>query len=680
MKMKRENRGLTLVELMITIAIVAIVIAAATSFMVTGSRSFTKGSADSNLQKEAELTVNQIEDMVIDVNGGLDWTYDADADGNKTESKLLMYFATQEPDESGTLETKYYGEAVVWKKFDDSGEPDEKMYYSKWDVTYDSTNGFVPKEPPTDDYHLLAENVSLFEVDLDTVDETTSDGTVYQIIRGVQIRVGYENSFGDVDYATSPVITLRNRMILSDDPDEIFEVPPTVSADMKLYYSGPEFEGIVPIIDTESKVYCGKEYQIYAWLIGGTDISHLVDWEITTPNNNSSIGVSSGLLHVGANESNPYLDIVARYKTNPNKYVKGTVQVVGSNKTFKAIHITTNSLVGFTPKFGSYGEYDGFSEAEKLMTTYKWSVSAPHKVEPFVDNNSTLELKVIEADYGKDKAEWVIDITLEAHSPVTGETRYDVYQYRINQPGTKPDNGDSNNERGKLEHGDVWYGYTIDWADFFEYEVYFCDIYGNKLTNSRPGDIYDDIDKYVQIAAGYYGTYSLVFLQDLPMDKGYYVKVVCHFRQSWSGTEYSYERIHYIPPVYLYGGTCYSNGTLGKNRFTIHYAIDGFYEVQWMNANPAVYEYTIEDFNYDDGGTGVDVEAKHELTVTEGDDCTMHAEFSFTCSNWDLANKVTLEDMTIKVSLKEYPSIYTYVTVIFDPSTPDGCQKTPNSN
>ena len=57
--------------------------------MTTSSRTFAKGSADTTLQKEAELAVNQIEDMIIDTNGGVDFQEDA---SNNTK-ELILYNA-----------------------------------------------------------------------------------------------------------------------------------------------------------------------------------------------------------------------------------------------------------------------------------------------------------------------------------------------------------------------------------------------------------------------------------------------------------------------------------------------------------------------------------------------------------------------------------------------------------
>ena len=312
-----KNRGLSLVELLITVAILSIVLVIAMSFMMTGSRSFTKGNADSTVQKEAELTVNQIEDMIIDINGGVSMTDDAD----KTE--MTMYHT--EDDGSGTGSLLYTKEAVTWNKSDNN------VYCSKWMVNYDDSTGtYVVDASAPDNYvdQLLAEHVTSFDVDLsDTLTTKALDGTTRTIVKSVLVKVGYDDGTGIVDYATSPVITLRNRMLLSDDPANIFDEVTPAAETLKLYYSGVETAGTVPIVDRVSEVQRGFVYNIYAKINTGADVGNLVDWEIGETGTLSTID-DSGILTVGTYETNAYLTITARYKSNPSKKATGVVKVV----------------------------------------------------------------------------------------------------------------------------------------------------------------------------------------------------------------------------------------------------------------------------------------------------------------------------------------------------------------
>lgn len=654
MRMRKENRGLTLVELMLTFAILSIVLTVATSFMVTGSRSFTKGSADSDLQKEAELTVNQIEDMVIDVTGGLTMTDDAD------KAELVMIHAMQEPDETGTLETKYIKESVVWEK---SGD---KMKYSKWNVHYDeATKSYVVDGSPVADNQLLAERVSLFEVDLDTVDETASDGTIYQIVRSVQIRVGYEHGAGNVDYATSPVITLRNRMLLSGDPAEIFVEPPTVSAKMKLYYCGDTTEWLdKQIEDRVSEVKRGSEYKITAKLeTGGTPVSNdLLDWEIEETNRTSSI-TSEGRLVVGANEPNDYLSIVARYKTNSNKYARGVVKVMGGNaKSFDKITITRESLKAFHPTFGSHPTLTGpWTQDEINAITYKWEVNEPERVEEFVDNKSTLELNVKEGNYGK-----FIEITLTAYSPTTGQTRYDTIKYLIDNEGA---GGDSFMRRGMVlggaEGSEIYLSFDTDYALYVDWEWYFCTADGQET------HAYDHLREH--IVTGFcegnraHFDYQLSYDEELPLNQEYYVKIIAHLSDG-KGTDWTWERIHYIPAVQLFDYHKYGNNS---EYFHCYFGMIGYYDVA-LQDNPNIMNgivgWEVAQLDYE-ASDWIDIETKiSQIVANNGagyNGMRMEGVVSLDNRKWTPDEFVNLMHLRLKVYMIKYPEVYTYVDIYF---------------
>ncbi len=123
---------------------------------------------------------------------------------------------------------------------------------------------------------------------------------------------------GIVDYATSPVITLRNRMLLDDNPANIFDEQKPAADTMKLYYSGAETGGsVVPIVDGVSEVTRGSGYNIYARISTNKpgDVNDLVDWVIEETGTLSTID-ASGYLTVGAYEANACLTITATYKSN----------------------------------------------------------------------------------------------------------------------------------------------------------------------------------------------------------------------------------------------------------------------------------------------------------------------------------------------------------------------------
>ncbi len=697
MKMMKENKGLTLVELLITIAILAIVVAAATSFMITGSKSFTKGNADSELQREAELTVNQIEDMVIDTNGGLTVEYEyenpgageGEDKGAVTKTELTMYHAEKETDETGAEVLDYVKESVVWNP---AGGDDvkDKIYYSKWNVSYDSDSGsFVTDGPPEADNQLLAERVSLFEVDTDTEDEMAADGTINTIVRSVQVRVGYENGFGRVEYATSPIITLRNRMLLSADPDMIFEVPEKVDANFRLYYKsdgGTDVPLVTQIVDGSSAVQRGSRYQIYAHLTkGDTDISDLVNWKIEESESFSSIDAASGKLSVHPNEPCEYLSVTASYKSNPAKKATGVLKVEGgSGKSFTAIKIITDSLEPFSPHYDSYATFEGiWSPEEMAALTYTWEVSDPDMVEPFVNNEKTLALSVKKsaANYGK-----TFRIRLTATSEVTGETRWDEITYRIDSEGAT--GGDSNMNRGMgvgsngegSGHGKINYTFDIPFsASKVEYTYYFCDESGQRVT--------EDNEKYGHCivfndggSMGTSGYYTLTFSEELPVNRAFYVYVEATCTSEWYTPPkgpWTYSRIHYIPAVQLIS---HNNGVLHKNgdnyaggKFECNFSLLAYYNVAAQGRKLSeIIDWEVLDFDYEvtaeEGMPNNPVKVRIEMAdpVARGEDSGsildvnrmylwgfVHAD---DIQHWQ---KLKVTQLTIRIYMAEDHNIYT---------------------
>lgn len=205
--MKKNNRGFTLVELLIAVAIFSLVFASASSIMIFTSKSFAKANADAGIQREAQLVVNQIGDMIIDSTGDIDFV-----DG--TDSKeLIMY--NQQNDGS------YLKESVLWSKSDNT------IKYSKYQASYDSVNDRFDIGSTIASNELLAEDVKGFDVDLSDVRrEYDEKGRVKLIVKSVKVSAEYEDEKGKVSYATTPVITLRNRMLMVGSAKDV--EPPVV--------------------------------------------------------------------------------------------------------------------------------------------------------------------------------------------------------------------------------------------------------------------------------------------------------------------------------------------------------------------------------------------------------------------------------------------------------------------
>lgn len=134
---ENNNKGLTLLEMIISIAIMSIVIVTITSFMVTGTKMFGASNNEIQLQQEAQLALSNVENRIIDAKRGVR----CDDDG--TQVILTVFNAT-----TGAEQKEY----IVWNK------SDKKIYYATSDFNVTLTSF------PTNE--VLATNVEKFEVTL----------------------------------------------------------------------------------------------------------------------------------------------------------------------------------------------------------------------------------------------------------------------------------------------------------------------------------------------------------------------------------------------------------------------------------------------------------------------------------------------------------------------------------
>lgn len=70
-----DNRGFTLVELIVGIAILVIVAGAALGFMMTSTKTYKNVSDDVDLQEEAQIVMNQLETLVMNAGKGVNFMY-----------------------------------------------------------------------------------------------------------------------------------------------------------------------------------------------------------------------------------------------------------------------------------------------------------------------------------------------------------------------------------------------------------------------------------------------------------------------------------------------------------------------------------------------------------------------------------------------------------------------------
>lgn len=230
----RDQKGFTLVELLIGVVILSIVTAAVCSFIVVGSKSYAAANTEIMLQQEAQLALNQISDVLIDTTRSVNYAGYA-ADGTPVLAVKDADFTFEPNDKSltmfngvGTIKLDADGKPVQEvnpdgsPKVDSDGNPvyemniesgsgndknyqfywnkdDARLYYSEIDVSQEN----FPQNA-AEGQVVLAEYVTEFSVDLTQVEEK----------RVVQISMTFERD--NKTYHTSNNITIRNKVRIND--------------------------------------------------------------------------------------------------------------------------------------------------------------------------------------------------------------------------------------------------------------------------------------------------------------------------------------------------------------------------------------------------------------------------------------------------------------------------------
>ena len=244
--MRKNQKGFTLVELIIAVAILAIVTLAVCGFIVVGSRSYTSANTDILLQQEAQLALNQISDVIIDTTDSI--TYSVGT-GSSLQNVLK--------------DSEYGGEAtdkclVVINRTDATSNNDNPSYWFYWQKDLETIYfNELPAVNPSMSYDeiqaelvnadsgraILAEHVTDLNIDISQFEEN----------RVVMISMTLKN--GNREYSTSNNVTVRNRIALN-----VVDIDPMQRADDFLIKGvasvilepGDEYT-FKPIVDTSSR-------------------------------------------------------------------------------------------------------------------------------------------------------------------------------------------------------------------------------------------------------------------------------------------------------------------------------------------------------------------------------------------------------------------------------------------
>lgn len=202
----RDQKGFSLVELLVVIAILAIVSTVVYGFMRTSFFNYKNTSNEVELQYKSQLTMNQIENIVIDSANAVNYTYtasgsehfalsDSSVPANADSKKLSVYNKIEHISDAGASTFTYEIYHIIFH--------DKKLFLKKDTIAEDGTRNYGSEVEMGDD-------VEDFEVSL--ADAGTKGA--------VQIKLVIANK--KRSYETVKKIKVRNSFIVNKSFADIF--------------------------------------------------------------------------------------------------------------------------------------------------------------------------------------------------------------------------------------------------------------------------------------------------------------------------------------------------------------------------------------------------------------------------------------------------------------------------
>lgn len=296
--MRDNNKGLSLVELIVAIAIMAIVGLAIGGFMVTGTRSYASSSAEVNLQYEAQLVSNQINDLLIDSVGDIVYqvggvnTID-EGSSPATDKEKNLFLCTHQI--KGGSES-YVVHKVNWKP----GTDENKVYYSQYPATYDEAKHEYTYSAGSATYQdkLMGEYIDSFSVNLENA---VSSNNGMQFLKLTQHLKNRER-----EYTSESNITLRNSVSINSVSVVPDSSDPSVSGNAT---------GIV-ITPVSAVVAPGKSQKFNATVKAVGKVDRTIDWTIEGADKAGTTVDTAGKVTIASDETADNITVIATLHSN----------------------------------------------------------------------------------------------------------------------------------------------------------------------------------------------------------------------------------------------------------------------------------------------------------------------------------------------------------------------------
>ena len=198
--MAKDDRGITLVELIIAITISVIIVGAATLFFMTAQKSYRRAEETIHLQEESQILMEQLASWIMEGNG-------IKIVNDVTYGQVLVIYEIPRTTATALPEGVLQGDAqkrVIWRY-------EDRLYMKTVSgITDPLTDDTVIDASDSTEEHCVSEYISGFSAALDSTGQAS-------------VIVNLKMADGDMDYELEYEVMLRNDWLLSREGGNLYE-------------------------------------------------------------------------------------------------------------------------------------------------------------------------------------------------------------------------------------------------------------------------------------------------------------------------------------------------------------------------------------------------------------------------------------------------------------------------
>ncbi len=296
--MNKKNRGFTLVELLVAMAVIAIVGTMVVSFLMVSTRTYGKAVKEADMQEDAQIVLAQLYNYVVDTDASLRYFVDTVETGPGTEVLCddqytggTTDFATKRLEIYKNAESGMTLETIFWQK------SAETITYKREKI--DSAGNKVSDVLE----QALATNVTYFAADLTDVESKN------------QVKMAVSLLITGREYEAQNTVNLRNKVVVNEMPEGF--VPPVLESTVTS----------VKVVPQISEIEKNGRKTFQAVVYGTNSPSQEVTWSVEGNTSALTTIEASGRLWVGSDEKARELTVRATSVQDSTKSGTGLVSV-----------------------------------------------------------------------------------------------------------------------------------------------------------------------------------------------------------------------------------------------------------------------------------------------------------------------------------------------------------------